>query len=87
MKITDHVNEVRSLRLDTNELDMCACGSTAIDKDTHRCIACEIRHLANWPDAHVYYSILDELNIGGVDKARGAFLESQLDAFEQRPGW
>lgn len=84
MNISDHATET----LDNNdELEMCACGSTNIDKDTHRCIACQTRHLANWPDAHVYYSIMDEMNIGGVDKARGAFLESQLDAFEQRPGW
>lgn len=85
MKTTDHAD---ALHLDNNEeLAICGCGSTAVDKNTLRCTVCQIRHLANWPDAHVYYEILDELNIGGVEKAHYVLLESQLDAFEQRPGW
>ena len=88
LKTTDNMLGIRALSLDNNdELEMCVCGSTNIDKDTHRCIACQTRHLATWPDAHVYYSIMDVLNMRDVDKARVAVLESQLDAFERRPGW
>lgn len=85
MKTTDHAH-ARHLN-NKDQRERCACGSTAIEKDTHRCSACQTRHLANFPDAHLYYEILDEMNLGGVDKARVVLLERQLDEFEKRPNW
>ena len=72
------------------ELAICSkCGAACcgISPCNARCVCDSLRHVEHPEDAKAFYGIMDELNIGGVDKARAALLESQLKVFEQRHGW